>query len=66
MFDVPAFHYYRFRYVYRLKPYKKCTKRLIKRNYMRGNKSLGKSLDFDRAYLGYESQFLEEVEKIKS
>ena len=62
-------HYYRYRFIYRLKPYKKCTKRLIKRNYMKGNRemgSLGKSYDFDRAYLGYDSPYLEQVNKIKN
>lgn len=53
LFDSGELHYYRNRYLYKLKD--SCMHRVIKRGYLRNkeNKSMGKSLDFERAIYGY-------------
>lgn len=62
--NVRGLHDYKWRYVYRIKP--QCFHRMIRAGYMRNpkNKSLGQSLDFDRAYLGYDSPYLKEVQNV--
>ena len=65
IFHTDALHIYRYRYIYRVKPH--CAHRMVKRGYMHNpeNKSLGKGVDFERAYLGLKSPLLENVQKIK-
>ena len=38
---------------------------MIKRGYYKNNKSLGATTDFEKAFLGFESPYLEIVNKIK-
>lgn len=63
IFNTEPDHYYRWRYIYRITP--KCAHRMIKRGYLYNpeNTSLGKSVDFERAYLGLKSQYFDEVQK---
>jgi len=53
------------RSVYRIKAESHCLDRIIKRGYYKNNKSLGKTNDFERAFMGFNSPYLKEVIKIK-
>lgn len=59
-------HEYKYRHILRILPYKRCLKRLIKKGYYRGNKSLGPSTDFERAFAGFDSPLLDQVNEIKA
>lgn len=39
-----------YKVIMRLKPYKRCIARLLKKNYYKDNKSLGFAMDFEMAY----------------
>ena len=63
-FNIDSLHIYRYRHIYRLN--KKCRFRMIKRGYMKKNISLGTSMDFDRAFMGYSSPYLGNVYEAKN
>ena len=62
---LPQIHGYAYKYYFRLTP--KCAHRVIYRGYMRDkrNRSLGPNLDFIRAFSGYESPMLKDVNELK-
>tara|TARA_B110000285_G_scaffold213674_1_gene258212 strand:+ start:1751 stop:2041 length:291 start_codon:yes stop_codon:yes gene_type:complete len=53
------------RSLFRIKPESHCLGRMIKRGYYKNNKSLGKTNDFERAFMGFKSPYLKEVIQIK-
>ena len=54
---IDKIHAYRYKYIFRVKP--QCAHRIIKRGYMNNkeNLSFGSSIDFDRAFIGYQSPY---------
>jgi hypothetical protein len=53
------------RVLFRIIPKPECMDRLIKRGYYRNNKSLGKANDFERAFMGFDSPYKDQIEAIK-
>lgn len=58
-------HKYRKRSIFRIKLEPECVSRMIKRGYYKNNKSLGASNDFERAFMGFNSPMLKEINQIK-
>ena len=64
-FHMMELHEYKYRHILRILPYKRCLDRMIQKGYYRGNKSLGPSTDFERAFAGFDSPMLQKVNEIK-
>ena len=52
--------------VFRILPYKRCTDRMIKKNYYRENVSLGFTMDFEMGWAGHPSPYREEIQHKKN
>ena len=57
---------HRYKHLLRIVPIKRCTDRMIKKNYYRGNKSIGTIMDFELAFQGYDNYMTKRVNEIKA
>jgi hypothetical protein len=55
-----------YKYLFRILPHDRCLKRMVRKNYYTGNRSLGPSMDFEMGFNGYPSPYRAAIDAIKA